>query len=262
MRAILFLRLIVSLTAICMFAATAVAGETLALCVEKADVRPWRTQDGGGLNIDLLNRVAGNLGLRFDYRGMPWKRCLAELKANAVAGAIGASFKADRLELAVYPGGNPPDASKRLNVDRYVVLRRKGAKVDWDGKAFSYLDGAVGIQLGYSVGDQLRAMGVKVDEGTQKGAELLHKLAAGRLAAAAMLDGEAVFVLDTNPALAAEIQILPQPLVEKPYFLVFSHEFARSQADLAGRIWQAIATVRNSAEYQKLERDAQAAMRN
>ncbi|MBL8484814.1 MAG: transporter substrate-binding domain-containing protein [Rhodocyclaceae bacterium] len=243
-------------------AATAGAQEPITLCVEKSDVRPWRTQDGQGLNFDLLNRVAREVGMRFDYRGMPWKRCLAELKSNSVSGAIGASFKPDRLELAAYPGGNPPDASKRLNSDRYVLLRRKHTRVDWDGKAFAGLDGTVGIQLGYSVGDLLRGMGVKVDEGTQKGAELLQKLAAGRLAAAAMLDGEARSVLESNPALAAEVEILPRVLVEKPYFLVFSREFAQNRGELAERIWHAVASVRNSGEYQRLERDALEAVRN
>ena len=230
--------------------------ETMVFCMEKSDVRPWRTQDGGGLNIELLNRVARRLGVRFEYRGMPWKRCLAELKANNVSGTIGASFKPDRLEIGAYPGGATPDISKRLNTDRYVLLKKKGTRLDWDGKAFRGLDGPVGIQLGYSVGDQLRELGASVDEGAQKPVELARKLAAGRLAAAAMLDGEVDALFEADPALAAQLEEHPVPLVQKPYFLMLSYDFVNNRRELSTKIWNTIEEVRKGPEYQKLERQA------
>lgn len=231
------------------------ANETLVFCLEKADVRPWRTQDGGGLNIELLNRVAKRLDIKFQYQGIPWKRCLGALKANEFSGAIGASFKADRLEMGAYPGGNKADAAKRLNFDRYVLVRRKGGNVDWDGKTFRNLEGAVGVQLGYSIADHLRGMGVTVDEGSQQARELALKLVVGRLAAAAMLDGE-VSNLQTNDAkLAAHLEILPTPLVEKPYFLMLSQALVNTRPELAARIWNTIEEIRNSPAYQKLERE-------
>ena len=232
------------------------ASEMLAFCLEKADVRPWRTQEGGGLNIELLDRVAERLGLRFEYLAMPWKRCLVELKENRVSGAIGASFLEERLAFGVYPGGLKPDGSKRLNSDRYVVLKRKGNPVDWDGKAFSKLEGAVGIQLGYSVGDSLRALGLAVDEGAQKPEELAQKLAVGRVGAVAMLEGEARSLLEQNPGLAKQLEILPRALSEKPYFVMLSSHLAGKQPDLAQRIWSGVETVRNSREYRERERKA------
>lgn len=236
--------------------APAWAAQPLTFCLEKADVRPWRTQEGGGLNIELLNRAAKQLHLQFIYQGMPWKRCLAQLKSNEVQGAIGASFKAERLEMGVYPGTAKPDASKRLNFDRYVVIRRRDSKVSWDGKSFQHLDGPVGIQLGYSIGDHLKSLGVPVDDGSQRPNELLLKLIAGRIPAAAMLDGEASTSLNNDPKLLAQVEVLPTPLTEKPYFLMLSHAFVKSQPQLAQNIWNAIQEVRNSAAYQKLEREA------
>lgn len=234
----------------------ATAAEIMVFCLEKADVRPWRTQDGGGLNIELLNRVARRLGVSFQYTAMPWKRCLAEVKANTVSGAVGASFKPDRLEIGSYPGGDKPDAAKRLNSDRYVLLRRKGSQAGWDGKAFRNLDGPVGIQLGYSIGDQLRALGVTVDDGAQQGRELALKLASGRLTAAATLEGEAHALLEADPRLAARLEVLPAPLTEKPYFLMLSNDFVNNRGDMARRIWSSIEEVRLSPDYQKLERQA------
>jgi polar amino acid transport system substrate-binding protein len=230
--------------------AVAAPKETVTLCFEAQDVRPWRTEHGGGLNFELLKLVEQRLDVHFDFQSIPWKRCLAQLKANAVDGAFAVSFKPDRRELGEYPGGENVDASKRMHIDSYMVLRRKGSKVDWDGKHFSNLDGAVGFQLGYSVGDVLRAQNLEVDEGSQRADELARKLIAGRLAAAAVGGSDAAGLM--RGPLAPQLELLPIPIIEKPYFLILSHALVASKPQLAARIWSTLEQVRNSPAYQKL----------
>jgi polar amino acid transport system substrate-binding protein len=225
--------------------------ETVSLCFEQQDVLPWRTEKGGGLNFALLKMVAERLDLRFDYQTMPWKRCLAQLKANAVDGAFAVSYKPDRRELGEYPGGEHVDVSKRMHVDRYVVIRKKGSKVEWDGKSFRNLDGAIGFQLGYSVGDVLRAQHLEVDEGSQRADELAQKLIAGRVAAAAVGGSDAIGLM--QGPLAPQLEQLPVPIIEKPYFLILSHAMVAARPQLAQRIWRAIEDSRNSAAYKKIE---------
>jgi polar amino acid transport system substrate-binding protein len=237
--------------------ASAAAKDTITLCFERLEVLPWRTLDGGGLNFELLNAVARRTGVEFDYQGMPWKRCLAQLKANQIDGAFAVSFSPDRLALGVFPGGEQADPAKRLHVDRYVLVRRKGSRVDWDGKHFSNLDGRVGFQLGYSVGDFLRALNVPVDEGSQRSDELAEKLVAGRLAAAALGGQDAVRVI--RGPLARQLEVLPAPLIEKPYYLAFSHRFAQQHPGLLDRIWKAIAEVRETPAYRQHEHELMAA---
>ncbi|HEY5799632.1 MAG TPA: transporter substrate-binding domain-containing protein, partial [Burkholderiaceae bacterium] len=229
---------------------------TITLCFEKLTVLPWRTEDGRGLDFDMLREVAKRLNVRFKYEALPWKRCLAELKDNKMDGAFSASFRPDRLEIGAYPGGANIDNEQRMHIDRYVLIRRKGSKVQWDGKQFHNLDGAVGAQLGYSIVEHLRGLGVPVDEGSQRGRELTLKLIAGRVAAAAVGGSEAVNLLASDPKLAAQVEMLPIPLTEKPYFLVLSHAFAQARPELAAAIWKTMEQVRNSPEYRKLERDA------
>lgn len=228
------------------------ARETVTLCYEAQDVRPWRTEKGGGLNFALLRMVGQRLDIQFDFQSIPWKRCLAQLKANAVDGAFAVSYKPDRRELGEYPGGDTPDASKRMHTDTYVVLRRKGSKVEWDGKRFSNLEGAVGFQLGYSVGDVLRAQNLPVDEGSQRADELARKLVAGRLGAAAMGGSDAAGLM--RGPLAAQLEQLPIPIIEKPYFLMLSHALVAARPELAASIWSALEQARNSAAYRKLAR--------
>ena len=231
------------------------------LCFERQEVLPWRTLDGGGLNFELLAEVARRLGIVFDYQSMPWKRCLAQVKANQVSGAFAVSFSRERLALGAYPGTRgamrgeqgQADPDKRMHVDRYVLLRRKGTRVDWDGKRFANVDGRIGFQLGYSVGDFLRAQNVPVDEGSQQADELVQKLLAGRVVAAALGGGDAVRLMRT--AYAKDIEVLPVALVEKPYYLLLSHAFVARHPDLAERIWKTIEEVRSSPAYRKRERE-------
>jgi polar amino acid transport system substrate-binding protein len=232
------------------------ADRTIPLCFERQEVLPWRTLDGAGLNFELLGEVARRVGIVFDYQSMPWKRCLAQVKANQVSGAFAVSFSREREALGVYPGvhGNDgqADPDKRMHVDRYVLVRRKGGRVDWDGRRFANVDGRIGFQLGYSVGDFLRAQNVPVDEGSQQADELLEKLLAGRLAAAALGGGDAVRLMRTP--YAKDIEVLPVPLIEKPYYLILSHAFVAQHPDLAARIWKTFEQVRTSPAYRRRER--------
>lgn len=239
------------LLALSLASASAAGKETVSLCFEQQDVLPWRTEKQGGLNFALLKMVGQRLDIHFDYQAIPWKRCLAELKANAVDGAFAVSYKPDRRELGEYPGGQQIDASKRMHIDSYVVIRKKGSKVEWDGKSFRNLDGAIGFQLGYSVGDVLRAQNLEVDEGSQRADELARKLIAGRVAAAAV-GGSDAHGLMRGP-LAPQLEELPIPIIEKPYFLILSHGMLAARPQLAERIWRAIEEARNSAAYKKLE---------
>ncbi|MDT8991525.1 transporter substrate-binding domain-containing protein [Curvibacter sp. APW13] len=212
--------------------------------------------DGSGLNFELINRSAQTAGVRISYAPMPWKRCLAELQANRVDGAFAASYKTDRLELGAFPGGAVPDANKRLHTDSYVLVRKKGSAVEWNGKTIQGLDGAVGVQLGYSVGDQLRAMQVPVDDGSGTVQELLLKLLAGRVAAAAIGGGDAKNVLNADRKVAGQLELLPIPLVEKHYFLMLSHALLESRPALASALWKGIETARKSQVYQRSEANA------
>jgi polar amino acid transport system substrate-binding protein len=237
-----------------LLAGPVLAGDTLSLCFERKDVPPWRTIDGAGLNFELLAQVSAKLDISFKYESLPWKRCLAKLMANEVDGAFSVSFSRSRLPLGAYPGGETPDAGKRLHLARYSLVRRKGSKISWDGKQFSHSDGLVGFQLGYSVGDFLREQKLKVDELNVKAGELARQVVAGRLVAAAIFDTDVAHLM--NGPLASQLEVLPVPVIEKPYFLILSHKLANSNPVLAQRLWKTIEEVRTGPGYQKLEHDS------
>ncbi len=244
----------IALALICLLLAGPVlARDTLSLCFERKDVPPWRTIDGAGLNFALLNQVSAKLDIDFKYESLPWKRCLAKLAANEVDGAFSVSFSRSRMPMGTFPGGEQPDASKRLHVANYSLVRRKGSTINWDGKHFSSVDGLVGFQLGYSVGEFLRDQKLRVDELNIRAGELARQVAAGRLVAAAIFDTDVAHVM--SGPLAPQLEVLPVKLIEKPYFLMLSHKLTTGKPLLAQRLWKLIEEVRNSPAYQKLEHD-------
>ena len=224
------------------------SAEVISVCYESADVMPWRTADGKGLNFDLLQIVKERTGIEFKFTGIPWKRCLAGLQAREYDAAIGASFSPERESFAVYPSSSRQlDRHKRMHTDRYVFLKIKGSSVTWEERKLRGFKGQVGIQLGYSVGADLLALGLEVDDGAQGGRQLLSKLQAGRVDVIAMLEGEARWLLDRDQ-MFGRLEILSEPINEKDYFLIFSKAYFAQKGVLAEKVWAAIGRSRESIE--------------
>lgn len=226
----------------------------LRLCYDQAPLYPWRTGvEAKGLDFALLDLAVKRSGLSVRLSAQPWKRCLAEVEQGKQDGAIAASFRSERLEFAVYPmAGDKPDVERRMRTESYSLFRLRGSGVQWDGKRIHGTDKPIGAQLGYSIVDQLKSSGVAVDEATANAADLFRKMLAGRLEAAALLTQEGDYLL-REPAFRARIERLPQPLAEKPYYLVFSKPFHADHPALAVKFWAALAAARDSAEFRKIE---------
>jgi polar amino acid transport system substrate-binding protein len=230
------------------------AKDELVFCYEETDIRPWQTKTGTGLSFDLLNEVSIRTKTKFSYVARPWKRCLHEVKTNQVDGAIGVSWKTDRLDIGAYPGDSGPDASRAMHIERYVVIRKKNSSVNWDGIAFSNLSAPVGTQFGYSAVDNLKALNIPVDDGARGAHELLTKLKQNRIAAAVLLGGEANSLFAEHEGFRTDLEILSKPLVEKPYYLMLSHDLAKKNGAQSESLWNTISKVKQSAAYQEKQK--------
>ena len=223
---------------------------TLVLCFEDSDVLPWRTREKGGLNFTMLDAVAARTGLRFDYQARPWRRCHDDLRAGRVDGTFGMSVTPERQEFAAFPGGDTPDASRRMFEGGYVLVRRRGTRIDYDGERITGLVGAIGAEPATSIAQDLRRQGYLVDDAAPSPQALLRKLAAGRIAAAAVGTDQLHQLQQQRHAWLRDLEAAPRPLVDKPYFLALSKPLVARDPALAARIWQAVAEVRESAAYQ------------
>ncbi|WP_374347070.1 substrate-binding periplasmic protein [Chitinimonas sp.] len=224
----------------------------LALCTENEESYPWLLKDRPGLTMIMMRAVEKSLGVKVEVKPLPWKRCMEEVKAGTMDGLFKISFKPERMEIGHYPmNGDKPDASRRMLDDSYSLYRLKGGRIDWDGKAIKNADGAVGAQSGFSVVDQLKGLGVRVDDGTRSADENLHKLLLGRVAAVALQTQEGDASIAAKSEFATKIERMSPPLVEKPYFLMLSKAFVGKYGDFSRQIWDAVAQVRESADYKK-----------
>lgn len=232
--------------------------QVLQLCYERLDILPWRTLNGRGLNLELIRMAAAKVGVAVQFVTLPWKRCLSEMRDGAVHGVFAASFLPERTAFGAYPGGSTADSALQLHSDGFTLVRRKGEAVNWDGKHLTGLMGPVGVQVGYSIVNDLRKLGVPVDEGSQSARELLQKLQLGRIGAAAVGNSDLSMLMGdrtVSDAFDAAVEALPVPLAQKSYYLMLSHQLVQDAPALASQLWQGIAAARSSADYQKLLRD-------
>lgn len=219
-------------------------------CTENEDSYPWVLKDRPGLTIQMLRMVEKQVGGKIEVVPLPWKRCLEEIKTGAVDAAFKISYSAARaVELGNYPmAGDKPDAGKRLLTDSYSLYRLKGAVVEWDGKLLK-AEGNIGAQSGFSVVDQLKTLGAKVDDATRSADDNLRKLIAGRFVALALQTEEGDSSIENNPEFKGKVERIKPFLVEKPYFLIFSKAFTTKNPVYVQEVWDAIGKVRESAEY-------------
>lgn len=197
-----------------------------------------------GLHVELVQLTAKELGIELELVRLPWNRALASLQKGEVDGVFSGSFKEDRLEIGAYPmTGGQLDESRQIGTTSYSLYRVKGSSANWDGRAFSGLNGPIGAPAGYSIVDDLKKLGATVDESASTTQDL-RKLSAGRIAAVAA-QGVTADQLLLRPEFA-NIERVEPPIVTKAYFLLLSHQLVARDPALADRIWETLARLRET----------------
>ncbi len=199
--------------------------------------------DKPGISIEILRMLDAEMeDVAFVFKRMPWKRCLYELQNGVVDAAFPGSFKEERTRMGVYPtlaNGRTDTAKSMVDLSYYLYVL-EGSPVTYDGEDIHTLEGGVvAAPLGYSINDDLRAMGVTVDESGDTLANLL-KLVRGRAAAIAVQDVTADALIMDDPRFT-DVRRLEPPLRSKPNYLLFSHQFMEEHPELAQRIWSRLA---------------------
>jgi len=218
----------------------------LTFCHENADNVPWIMMGAKpGYAQLMMIEVGKQLGIGISLQPMPWKQCLAEVKAGKVDGAVSGSHNKERAEYADYPIklDGEVDATRRMYRASYSFYKTKAAPLQWDGKSLK-ADGLIGAQQGFSVVAQLKEAGAKVEDNTTTADEVLTRAASGKYLAAVVQNAEGDSSLASNPALKGLERVDPA-FVEKAYYTLFSKVFTAKHAATARAVWNAILKVRN-----------------
>lgn len=191
--------------------------------------------------------------IKFKYNSTPWQRCLHNIETGVTEGCFTASYKDERLKHGFYPGtqsGGAVDPNLRLHSSSYSLYVAKGSTIDVaENLTINNLKGKIAAPTGYSIGDDLAKAGYTIDEQAAKTLSNFKKLAAGRVDAVAALTLNGDNILQKNPDLSNKIMKIETPLVDKPYYVMFSKQFVNSDKALAEKIWSTMAQLRETDEF-------------
>ncbi len=232
----------------------AFAETTVTLTYENVDSYPWTMKNGEGIDMILLEMVDEALPeVKFEYKQAPWKRCLANIETNETEGCFTASFKEERLQYGFYPGthtGGAATPSLQLHSSSYSLYVPNDSAITVTGTlAIEGLTGKIAAPRGYSIGDDLEKNGYTVDAQSSTTLNNLKKLMSGRVDAVAALTLNGDNIVASDPEFKGKVKKIETPLVDKPYYLMFSKQFVNGNKALAEKIWNTAAEIRESQAY-------------
>ncbi len=226
------------------------AGQLISLCVDAQPHPPYFYADREG-SLQLLEKMAAaRAGYTLEIHREPNRRCLEDLRVNAID-AVGASaVNTASLAVAIFPRkGGAIDRQRALTAARTVVFRLQGGSALWNGKDFRNLNTRVLIPPGMLlVSQRLEQMGVAYDDGARDFQGIGAKLLAHRAELAIGLEYD-VAELQRQDEFAEKIEVLPMPFTETEYYLAFSREFYAKHPEQAENMWNALAAMKRSPEF-------------
>ncbi|NHZ42983.1 hypothetical protein [Massilia aquatica] len=177
-------------------------------------------------------------------------RCREEIRAGVADGFPTAPYTPSLTSFMSFPmHGAAPDNTRAVMLARAMVFRRKGSALDWDGKQFSHRNLPVLVPFGaVLLLDRLQAMGVPHDDKGKTLDLIFAKLAAQRGDAAIGAEYSGIAHL-TEPRFATQLEMLPVPFSEEPYFLGVASDYHSAHPAAVERLWDAIGRIGKSAAY-------------
>ena len=222
---------------------------TYTLCYEDQPVPPFIVpfngsihELGNGIVMDYINLAANAVDMTVEYQSYPWKRCQLSLKNGSVDGAFVFVHDADRDNWAVFPktDGKPDD--RFVYLSQYVFFVGKETTLTWDGTALTPADALVQSVPGYVAESRLITMGFNPVVSLQP-KEALPLVANGRLDGFVM-DSVVGQTLVDQLGLTSKITTLPLPFMVQPWYVVFSKQHYREEAETIEAFWTALKLIR------------------
>ncbi|MEJ8675208.1 transporter substrate-binding domain-containing protein [Chromobacterium amazonense] len=240
------LRSYLALAALCPLTLRAAA--PLQLAVSSALTSPYVIEDPSPANplrgraIELAQAALRNCGLQGRISRQPGERIVQNLQLGRLDGALLLSYTDERSRLIVFPlRGGQPDPERRMTTLSYAFYVRNGSPLHWDGNGLYGINGTVGVNQGWSIGRELMARGIDVEESV--GIEdNFAKLQAGRTDAYVLHQLAGDLYLRHHPEL--KIHRMSPPLRSKPYYWVFSRGYAREHARQVECLWRQMPQLR------------------
>lgn len=234
---------------------TRAAAAPLKFCFEDIPQAPWTMPDGSGLNIELLKRAVKLTGDQVDFVPRPWRRCEEETRTGLIDAMVGPSDNPRRRSYSVPPRkpDGTQDPERAIYHDHVDVYLRAGSGASWDGKTLVNPRKLVVAQRGYYIVDMLQARGQTVIDTPKSAEEGLRLLAAGSADVAVLMGRDAENLLREDPRYQGRVVLAKQPFANFDFHLMVGRKSYDKDPKRYEAIWNAIAKVRATSEYQRLE---------
>ncbi|AUH49941.1 hypothetical protein CXB49_03380 [Chromobacterium sp. ATCC 53434] len=233
----------------CLCPLTLSAAPSLRIAVSDALTSPYVIEDPSptspprGRAIELAQTALRRCGLQAAFARQPGERIVQNLALGRVDGALLLSYRQERAGKMAFPLlGGRPDPQRRMATFSYAFYVRDDSPLRWNGLGLSGLaGGTVGINQGWSIGRDLLARGIAVEE-SHGIADNFAKLQAGRTDAYVLHQLAGDLYLRHHPEL--KIRRLSPPLRSKTYYWVFSRDFANHRPGQAACLWRQLPLLR------------------
>jgi polar amino acid transport system substrate-binding protein len=235
---------------LCMAAALSHGADKVRLGYSDVENFPYQAGNGvtigeqPGTAIELLRMAAHDLGIELEFVRMPAMRLLVAMQSNDIDGSFIFSYKDDRLQYGSYPmRDGKPDRARRITTINYSFYKASQSNVHWNGTQLVNSTMPVGINTGFSIGDDLKKMGMTIDDGAKATGQNISKLQRGRISAYATLEDSAdAYLLRFG---ITDVVKLTPPIVSRDYYLMLSKRFTEQHGELAERIWTRVGALRD-----------------
>lgn len=229
--------------------------QEIKICYEDVSVDPWITGDMKGIVIQQLQMVEKIANVKFNYIRLPWKRCQIEAQKGKIDGLIAASYSKRRTLWGVYPtykNGNI-NRNQRLHTDSFVIFKTKNSPITFEnGKLLNLETHKIGVQLGYSVGNDLEEQGYPTFSSFSTARDIIMALDKNVINVAILQNYSTLKVLAEHPKLERNIIPLQPPFKIADQYLLFTKTFYFNNKKISDQIWNSIPTARESGEYKKI----------
>ena len=227
------------------------AGGTINICSDKNLWYPFTFVEEGkavGLQIDIISKALSNLDYSVNYKPLPWKRCLASAKDGDFDAIATASYKDKRAVFLEYPNdaSTAKKSVQRVLQVEYVVVTASDSGYTYAGDVKT-IPTPVRVPRGYSIGDDLKKQGLKVDDGAAGDENNIKKMLRRGDGSVVTLP-KRVELLSKQDVYKGKLSVSDTPVKSKSYYLPFSKKSKITKADQE-KIWAEIANVRNDLEF-------------
>ncbi|MFT7724028.1 MAG: hypothetical protein QM788_14570 [Roseateles sp.] len=226
------------------------------VCVPDLVAPPYLYNDPArpGIAERLVVDAGRQAGLDVELLRLPPRRCRTAIEGHETH-AVLLSPAAEVQARYLFPSKDgAPDPAQRVATLNFVWIKRKDAPYAWDGTQLSGGGDPASLTVGTRVNvrlaaEQLRQLGVAVDDSALTTRQLLLKIAARRVDLGVAFQAEADHLM-ADPV-AAPLVMLARPLSQVDLYLAVPRHTDDARRQQAEAWWAAIGRLRGRPAYRK-----------